>query len=110
MWLEKTNDSPSIDQNVVWPTERKHIGYPMGMLSTMASIPSLRLWGQSVEGYSARNLTFDGDVVRPLTGATEVLRPTFPGGVLHGYPRFFLDIALLWQPSDALIRRNSQPS
>ncbi|UPX15058.1 uncharacterized protein EKO05_0005522 [Ascochyta rabiei] len=110
LWLEKSNDSPSIDQNVVWPAERKHIGYPMGMMSTVSSMPSLRLWGQLVEDYSARNLTFDGDIVRAFAGATEVIRPTFPGGVIHGCPRFFFDIALLWQPSAALTRRDDQPS
>ena len=110
LWLERANDSPSVDQSIVWPAERRHIGYPMGMMSTMSSMPSLRLWGQLVEDYSARNLTFDGDIVRAFAGATEVLRPTFPGGVLHGTPRFFFDIALLWQPSALLTRRNKHPS
>jgi hypothetical protein len=35
---------------------------------------------------------------------------TFPGGLLHGLPRFFFDIALLWLPKGHPSRRKGEPS
>lgn len=63
-----------------------------------------------VQDYSARYLTYDQDASRAFAGATEIMSHTFPGGIFHGLPVFFFDIALLWQPEARLKRRRDCPS
>lgn len=94
----------------MWPTERPHLGVPMGMMSLIPKLSSLGRWGNLIQEYSARTLTYQRDFVGAFAGATEVIRKTFAGGTLHGLPVFFFDIALLWQPSGPLLRRPEQPS
>lgn len=97
-------------ENTVWPAERPHLGVPMGMKSLIPQHPSLGRWGMLVQDYSSRSLTFEHDAIRAFAGATEVMSSTFPGGILHGLPIFFFDIALLWQPESEVERRAEQPS
>jgi hypothetical protein len=94
----------------VWPPERPHLGIPMGMMSLIPNKPSLGRWGMIIENFSSRNLTFEHDTSRALAGATEVMVGAFPGGVFHGLPLFYLDIALLWQPRSTVERRPGEPS
>ncbi|KAJ4351878.1 uncharacterized protein N0V89_007222 [Didymosphaeria variabile] len=94
----------------VWPSERPHLGVPMGMMSLIPHNPSLGRWGMIVENFASRNLTYEEDISRALAGATEVMSSTFPGGLHKGLPLFFFDIALLWQPRGSLERRNGEPS
>jgi len=96
--------------NDTWPVERPHLGVPMGVMSLIPAIPSLGRWGMLVENFSSRNLTYEKDAQAAFAGATEVMDSTFPDGLLHGMPRFFFDIALLWLPMDHLRRRERQPS
>lgn len=79
-------------------------------MSLLPKIPTLGRWGFLVENFSARNLTFEQDVGRAFAGATEIMGATFPGGLHHGFPVFFFDIAMLWQPESSLIRRPNAPS
>jgi len=58
-----------------------------------------------VEGYTARKLTFPGDVLNAFAGVFSVVRRTIPSGDICGLPGAFLDLALLWTPIKALIRR-----
>lgn len=58
-----------------------------------------------VEGYTARELTFPGDVLNAFAGVFSVVRRTIPSGDICGLPGAFLDLALLWTPIKALIRR-----
>ncbi|KAF1968021.1 HET-domain-containing protein [Bimuria novae-zelandiae CBS 107.79] len=95
---------------ITWPYERPHLGIPMGMMSLIPNKPSLGRWGMIIENFSSRDLTFENDTSRALAGATEVMAATFPGGVHHGLPLFFFDIALLWQPKTNLERRHGEPS
>jgi len=60
-----------------------------------------------VETFSERTLTYEGDIVNAFAGATEAMSSTFPGGIFHGLPMFYFDLALLWQPQEAIFRRNS---
>jgi hypothetical protein len=115
IWTEQQDDSDSdntgLTEDVVdWPSERPHLGVPMGMMSLIPDKPSLGRWGMIVENYSSRNLTYEQDISRALAGATQVMAATFPGGLLHGLPVFFFDIALLWQPRTTLNRRPGEPS
>ncbi len=97
-------------EDVDWPAERPHLGVPMGMMSLVPTVPSLGRWGMLVENYSSRTLTYDKDARAAFAGATEIMGATFPGGLLHGLPRFFFDIALLWLPKGNLLRRQEEPS
>jgi len=96
--------------NGTWPAERPHLGIPMGMMSLIPTIPSLGRWGMLVEDFSSRDLTYEKDTQAAFAGATEVMDATFPDGLLHGMPRFFFDIALLWLPTLHLRRREGEPS
>jgi hypothetical protein len=92
------------------PTNRPRAVAPMGINSMIIPYPSLQRWGMLVDRYSPRNLTYEDDFLRAFAGATNVIGPTFPGGFIHGLPRFFLDICLLWKPRDYLSRRSEGPS
>jgi hypothetical protein len=64
-----------------------------------------------VENYSMRALTYENDNGRAFAGAAEIMSSTYPGGLLHGLPIFFFDIAILWHPKNSdLTRRPGQPS
>lgn len=97
-----------------WPIERLHLGAPMGMMSLLLDLSSLGRWGMLVQHYSQRKLTHKHDSVRAFAGATDIMARTFPGGILHGLPVFFFDIAMLWQPPQRVAqraaRRLEQPS
>jgi hypothetical protein len=93
-----------------WPSERPHETMPMGLTELITTYPSLRRWGTLVETYSSRQLTHEGDFVRAFAGASSAVDPTFPGGLIHGLPKFFLDICLLWRPYSDLSRRSESPS
>ncbi|KAF2635052.1 HET-domain-containing protein [Massarina eburnea CBS 473.64] len=116
IWLEERDDigSPPLSTTSAteWPSERPHLGVPMGLMSmiTNVNVPTLGRWGMIIENYSTRNLTYDKDITRALAGATEVMTSNFPGGLLHGLPPFFFDIAILWQPRGNLVRRDGAPS
>ena len=103
-------DKNAVIDDVIWPAERPHLGIPIGMMSLIPKLPSLGRWGMLVQHYSARKLTYEEDAVRAFAGATEIMGSTFPGGLLHGLPVFFFDIAMLWQPGANTARRNDQPS
>ena len=93
-----------------WPRERPHLGVPMGMMSLIPKIPTLGRWGNLVENFSARDLTYESDAQAAFAGATEIMDAAFPGGLLHGMPIFFFDIALLWRPKKSACRREGEPS
>jgi hypothetical protein len=93
-----------------WNRVRKRPETPMGIMTMITPYPSLQRWGNLVEKYSSRAFTHENDFVRAFAGATNVFDPTFPGGFVHGLPRFFLDIALLWYPANELSRRSEGPS
>jgi hypothetical protein len=46
--------------------------------------------------YHRRLLTYDGDTLFALAGATSALSQTFRGGFLCGLPELFFDNAMLW--------------
>lgn len=97
-------------RDTTWPAERPHLGVPMGMMSLIPIMPSLGRWGMLVENFSSRNLTYEKDAPAAFAGATEVMDTTFPDGLLHGMPKFFFDIALLWLPKESVWRREGEPS
>ncbi|KAI4919967.1 hypothetical protein J4E90_002107 [Alternaria incomplexa] len=92
------------------PTERPHLGVPMGMMSLIPKIPTLGRWGMLVENFSSRDLKYEKDAQAAFAGATDIMDATFPDGLLHGIPKFFFDIALLWRPQNSARRREGEPS
>ncbi|KAL1596593.1 hypothetical protein SLS60_009241 [Paraconiothyrium brasiliense] len=112
MRMEHEADSVSelASAPTIWPSERPHLGVPMGMMSLIPKNPSLGRWGMIAENFASRDLTYKEDTSRALAGATEVMSSTFPGGLHKGLPLFFFDIALLWQPRRPLERRHGEPS
>jgi hypothetical protein len=107
-WQEEVCDSFSYSE--AWPKERPHTGLPMGLMELITPYPDLGNWGNFVDKFSSRTLTHENDSVRAFAGATYIMGPTFPGGLIHGLPKFFFDIALLWQPGSELSRRPEGPS
>lgn len=79
-----------------WSRERPHLGVPMGMLSLIPKLPTLGRWGMLVEDFSMRSPSYVSDYGHAFAGATEIMGSTYPGGILHGLPIFFFDIAILW--------------
>jgi hypothetical protein len=107
-WQEEDHDNfPCLE---TWPIARLENYAPIGIMAMITPYPSLRLWGNLVGIYSSRVLTHENDFVRAFAGATNIIGPTFPGGFIHGLPKFFLDIALLWEPWSELSRRPEGPS
>jgi hypothetical protein len=105
IWLE--GDFPSTDMvesEIQWPIERDPLVVPIGLI--IPKHPSLGRWGNLVERYSERTLTYERDSLNAFAGATEIMSATTPGGIFKGLPVFFFDIALLWQPQETISRRN----
>ncbi|EDU48492.1 heterokaryon incompatibility protein [Pyrenophora tritici-repentis] len=109
-WREGVIKAYSFPGNSCFDVERPHLGAPMGMMSLLPSIPSLGRWGMIVENFTSREFRYDRDALNAFAGATEVMGPTFPEGLLHGMPCFFFDIVLLWQPKGSIVRRHGEPS
>jgi len=97
-------------EDTKWPAERPHLGVPMGMMSLIPKIPTLGRWGMLVENFSSRDLKYEKDAQAAFAGATDIMDATFPDGLLHGIPKFFFDIALLWRPQNSARRREGEPS
>ncbi|KAH7067412.1 heterokaryon incompatibility protein-domain-containing protein [Paraphoma chrysanthemicola] len=95
---------------LITPSKRRHLGVPMGLLSQITELPCLGAWCTIIDEYSQRCLTYDSDFHRAIAGATEILGPIFPGGLVHGLPIFFFDMVLLWQPQKVFSRRSDYPS
>ncbi|KAJ4988973.1 heterokaryon incompatibility protein [Stagonosporopsis vannaccii] len=103
-------DPPVVGSDASFPDERPHSGAPMGLMSLLLSVPCLGRWGLLVQDYSRRLLSFEDDIVRAFAGATSIMSSRFPGGMLHGLPVFYFDIAMLWRPDARVLRRYGQPS
>jgi hypothetical protein len=59
---------------------------------------------RAVEAYTSRVLSYQGDALDAFSG---ILRSLHSGRCVEAIPVAFLDVALLWQPSERLIRRES---
>ncbi|KAH7083829.1 heterokaryon incompatibility protein-domain-containing protein [Paraphoma chrysanthemicola] len=92
------------------PSNRDHLGVPMGLLSQITELPNLRIWEVVISGFGHRCFTFQTDLYRAIAGATEILGPLFPSGLVHGLPVFFFDMVLLWYPRTWVSRRAEYPS
>jgi len=71
-------------------------------------IPDFPLYLELVCLYNNRNLTYTGDGPRAMTGVLQHFCHNYPGGLVSGLPRLFLDSSLLWQPVTNADRRPGQ--
>jgi hypothetical protein len=113
MWVENFNGSTlrgAFGGQESAAVKRQHTGIPMGLMSLIPELPDFELWKTLVRRYTRCKLTFDQDIERAFAGAAEILGPNFPGGMLHGLPIFYFDIALLHVPLGNVSRRIGQPS
>jgi hypothetical protein len=108
VWQEEVFDKSRHQDD--WLIERSHADIPMGMLELIPPYPDLERWGDLVGEFSSRTLKYEKDFVEAFAGATNSMAPMFPGGLIQGLPKFFFDIALLWQPKSGLSRRPEGPS
>lgn len=108
VWSEAKEDS--FPRQEIWPVQRPHSLSPMGLLSQISELPNLSRWGNLIQEFTSRSLTYEQDFEAAFAGATEVIASTFPGGLLHGLPVFFFDIALLWRQGFEKARRTEKPS
>ncbi|OAK98948.1 HET-domain-containing protein [Phaeosphaeriaceae sp. SRC1lsM3a] len=110
VWDEPPEGPTIPAKDMISPPKRFHIGTPMGMMSQITIVPSLYLAQIIADDYNQRNLTFESDFCSAIAGATEILSAFLPGGIIHGLPTFFFDIALLWHPTGTITRRPGLPS
>lgn len=61
-----------------------------------------------VQQYSRRSLTFDGDALRAVNGILNIFATWMRTSMLYGLPESLLDIALLWEAREPLVRRCEQ--
>ncbi|KAH7067971.1 heterokaryon incompatibility protein-domain-containing protein [Paraphoma chrysanthemicola] len=64
---------------------------------------------RTVESFTARELTFPGDVLDAFSGIAQRMRTFFRSGFLYGLPQSELDYCLLWEPAGHIRRRCTQP-
>ena len=67
--------------------------------------PDIARWGELVEQFNTRKLTFDEDVMDASAGLTSMFDSHFSGGILWGLPEMFFNHCILWRPKKVLRRR-----
>ncbi|KAK8017710.1 HET-domain-containing protein [Apiospora rasikravindrae] len=87
--------------------------YPLPV--TVHGLPDLRAYSVILSHYNHREMTYDSDAVRAISGILAVLSRGFKGGFLFGLPIMFFDLALCWGPAigvegGAHLRRRNIPS
>lgn len=66
----------------------------------------MKKYGEIVDDYTSRNLTFPTDILEAFKGILSLLEQSFKAGFLYAIPEDFFDIGLLWQPmTSEAIRR-----
>lgn len=71
---------------------------------------NFHMYGQAVEAYTPRSLSFASDALNAFSGMMNYLRPIMRGGYAYGLPETELDHALLWQPMGLIMRRKHPDS
>ena len=68
-------------------------------------IPDFPLYLELVCLYNNRDLTYADDGLSAMAGVLRHFSRSYPGGLVSGLPRLFLDASLLWQPVTIATRR-----
>ena len=72
------------------------------------SVPCLLTLIEIVSRFNSMNLTYDEDCLDAIAGVAGVLSRNFEDGFLCGLPEMFFDVAMLWQPSGNMERRQQK--
>jgi len=76
----------------------------------MRSWPDVQQYTDCVRAYTARNLTYQEDVIKAFSAVTRFFEPSFPDGMLWGVPEFVFDSCLTWRSGALQVRRPGFPS
>ena len=76
-----------------------------GILHADILWPCLKKWDNLLSAYLDRKLTYEEDILHAFSGILETLGGSISGGFHFGLPEQFFDAALLWVPTETLIRR-----
>ncbi|KAH0565586.1 hypothetical protein GP486_001019 [Trichoglossum hirsutum] len=99
------------------PTEEGFVTWMLrqagaGALRIPLDWPSRRLehWGEKLNLYSYRNMTYAGDAVKAFAGVLQRLGTIYPKGFFWGLPVDDFDWALTWRPQVPPTRRKGFPT
>jgi hypothetical protein len=83
-----------------------------GALRIPLDWPSRRLehWGEKLNLYSYRNMTYSEDAIRAFAGVLQRLETIYPKGFFWGLPVEDFDWALLWSSQVPPVRREGFPT
>lgn len=81
------------------------VGLPSNGQALLIRHPTMEEYEWVVPEYTRRQLTYPDDIERAFTGVQNVLKLGLRD-FQHGLPISYLDMAILWGPSDALARRS----
>lgn len=83
--------------------------FPAGLSSDGQALlfrhPTMAEYEWVVQEYTRRQLTYSDDIERAFTGVQNVLKLGLKD-FQYGLPMSYLDMAILWRPTDALVRRS----
>ena len=99
------------------PTEEGFVTWMLrqaggGALRIPLDWPSRRLehWGEKLNLYSYRTMTYPEDAIRAFAGVLQRLETIYPDGFFWGLPFEDFDWALLWRPQVPHVRREGFPT
>ncbi|CAP64845.1 uncharacterized protein PODANS_5_3920 [Podospora anserina S mat+] len=104
VWVEGAAAEPDgmvVDET--WRTEKKrpaHLAFDRHFTFELKTPkrPDFRYFEGLVRQYQRRRMTYQADGLRAFSGILDVLSRTYDGGFLHGMPKMFFDVAMLWEP------------
>jgi hypothetical protein len=71
---------------------------PLKGLPATELSPDVDMLAKLINGYNARQVTYETDRLRAFAGVGTAMSLQFRGGFICGLPKAFIDMALLWQP------------
>ncbi|KAI0408723.1 heterokaryon incompatibility protein [Xylaria palmicola] len=91
--------------------DRKGAGWSLDLvhapMQMFRQIDTCAIWVymRSVELYTERRLTKSQDILAAFSGVSNILKSRLRAPFIHGLPSSHFDLALLWEPTQALERR-----
>jgi hypothetical protein len=67
--------------------------------------PDLYQYSRLVSSYNNRLLSYPSDGLQAFSAVIDVMCRSFEGGFIHGIPKLYFDIGLLWRPNTPTKRR-----
>lgn len=92
------------DAHAGWSVELQ--GSPLQTWNTVIKDP-VNVWKKSLEMYTVRKLSHQEDILAAFGGLGKEICDNLGGNHVFGLPNSHFDWALLWEPNDALMQRQS---